>query len=560
MAEPRLLQVGNEETIAKEKGESGLSSAQVGTEAKTVEKASEEPKGVYVANENVVSDNSKALRTSKEAPKGQYVAPTERLGGFERSAGEKGVVNTITVDEVKALIKQYGGSGDTYTKEEIDHIVETMRKGLYQEVDTTEYPTLEDFLDSDGEEGIIYLYPVGNEGNNYYQYIWETTKEWISLGTTVVDLSQYAKLTLLAPIYNSTATYSVGAKCIYNGKLYTCSTAITQAEDFDATHWTEITVASGFVDLDSEQTISGRKIFTANLCFGNTNNYIRLASNALKFAVASSYRWNISANALLPNTTNVYDIGGSGALVKDLYLSGKIKDGTNEFNADNVFNVINASDISVSGSVATLTEAQLAIIDNGRPTIIKGTLLGHTDIKIININGAGTNSRRIGTYFQASRIGVNQKILAITMPNRQLMLDVWDFYIDFTSAGITLRGLNAINYKTFPAYPTTNTSPQYLQIDANGGNLSYNDPFTPTSVSLSDGDAISDTTLQANIQYHRPIVLNGFTCYFSCDDGTNYQYTSMRYDANANKNHINVITINKSTWIATFHTSDLTLN
>ena len=274
MAEPRLLQVGNEETTAKEKGESGLSSAQVGTEAKIVEKASEEPKGVYVANENVVSDNSKALRTSKEAPKGQYVAPTERLGGFERSAGEKGVVNTITVDEVKALIKQYGGSGDTYTKEEIDQIVETMRKGLYQEVDTTEYPTLEDFLDSDGEEGIIYLYPVGNEGNNYYQYIWETTKEWISLGTTVVDLSQYAKLTLLAPIYDSTSTYSVGNKVIYNGKLYTCSTAITTAEEWNSSHWTEISVSSGFVDLDSDQTGTGIKNFPSTFNVINASDIV----------------------------------------------------------------------------------------------------------------------------------------------------------------------------------------------------------------------------------------------------------------------------------------------
>ena len=81
-----------------------------------------------------------------------------------------------------------------------------------------------------------------------------------------------------------------------------------------------------------------------------------------------------------------------------------------------------------------------------------------------------------------------------------------------------------------------------------------------SSVSLSDGDTITDSALKTLIQNEQPIKLNGFTCYFSCDDGTNYQYVSTRYDSSANKNHINVITINKSTWVATFHTSDIAIN
>ena len=79
---------------------------------------------------------------------------------------------------------------------EIADAIENVRKGQYTLVDTEEYPTLEDFLDSDGEQGIVYLYPVGNEGNNYYQYIWEET-DWISLGSTDLDLSGYIKGTYL---------------------------------------------------------------------------------------------------------------------------------------------------------------------------------------------------------------------------------------------------------------------------------------------------------------------------------------------------------------------------
>lgn len=81
-----------------------------------------------------------------------------------------------------------------------------------------------------------------------------------------------------------------------------------------------------------------------------------------------------------------------------------------------------------------------------------------------------------------------------------------------------------------------------------------------SSVSLSDGGTITDNNLKSLIQNEQPIKLNEHTCYFSCDDGTNYQYVSTRYDSVANKNHINVITIDKSTWVATFHTSDIAVN
>lgn len=79
---------------------------------------------------------------------------------------------------------------------EIANAVENVRKGQYTLVDTEEYPTLEDFLDSDGEQGIVYLYPVGNDNNNYYQYIWEET-DWIDLGSTNLELSGYIKGTYL---------------------------------------------------------------------------------------------------------------------------------------------------------------------------------------------------------------------------------------------------------------------------------------------------------------------------------------------------------------------------
>lgn len=76
-------------------------------------------------------------------------------------------------------------------------LINTLKKNAFTLVDTDEYPTLASFLASEGEEGYIYLYPVdesdfdeGNPDKGYYQYIWEDD-EWLNLGTTTIDLSDY---------------------------------------------------------------------------------------------------------------------------------------------------------------------------------------------------------------------------------------------------------------------------------------------------------------------------------------------------------------------------------
>ena len=89
-----------------------------------------------------------------------------------------------------------------YSKAEIDAMLTAIREGQYIEVNTTLYPTLESFLESTGRQGTVYLYPVGNTANNYYQYIWEVN-QWKSLGTTELDLSNY---------YNKTESDSRFAK------------------------------------------------------------------------------------------------------------------------------------------------------------------------------------------------------------------------------------------------------------------------------------------------------------------------------------------------------------
>lgn len=189
--EPRLLEVGSDSRPETINAGQRDSEAIVENESRELSNSEVSPNNVNATNEQGQADVSttpKALKVSKDTVKGVYVADTNRNTGFERStADKKSIVNTITVDEVKQLLKEL----DAEIQARVDAIVETIRKGQYVVVNTTTYPTLESFLASTGEQGTVYLYPVGNVANNYYQYVWEVN-QWISLGTTQVDLSGYA--------------------------------------------------------------------------------------------------------------------------------------------------------------------------------------------------------------------------------------------------------------------------------------------------------------------------------------------------------------------------------
>ena len=117
---------------------------------------------------------------------------------------------------------------DVYTKANVDTLISNLRQNEFQDVDTTTYPTLEDFLDSEGEEGYIYLYPidVNDLTQGYYQYIWENN-EWRSIGTTQINLDNYVTLSGSPQTITTQKTFSGKAifndANLYNGYLTTNS-------------------------------------------------------------------------------------------------------------------------------------------------------------------------------------------------------------------------------------------------------------------------------------------------------------------------------------------------
>lgn len=63
---------------------------------------------------------------------------------------------------------------------------------------------------------------------------------------------QYVRFEQLAPMYDNTATYAVGDYVVYEYDLYKCTTAVSTAEEFDPTKWTQTTVTNAINDAIDE--------------------------------------------------------------------------------------------------------------------------------------------------------------------------------------------------------------------------------------------------------------------------------------------------------------------
>lgn len=141
----------------------------------------------------------------------------------------------------------YTFATEDYVTTTVGSAISSLRDNSYQKVNLTTYPTIDDFLASTGEVGYIYLYPnnTADLSEGYHQFIWEDNA-WLDIGSTALDLS-------------------------------------------------------GYVDLESAQTITGLKTFTG----GMVTNHLR------------------------PSATGTIDLGSGTYKWKDVYVAGSLKDGSN---------------------------------------------------------------------------------------------------------------------------------------------------------------------------------------------------------------------------------------
>lgn len=117
----------------------------------------------------------------------------------------------------------------------------------------------------------------------------------------------------IANEYSTASTYNVGDMCIYQGNLYVCVTAITTAEEWNATNWQRITMGEQLVEqitelnnnkLDKTQILNSQSTSTTDSYSANYVNGL----NEIKTVNYADYI-TITDTTMTMDTTFAYKIG-----------------------------------------------------------------------------------------------------------------------------------------------------------------------------------------------------------------------------------------------------------
>lgn len=137
--------------------------------------------------------------------------------------------------------------------------------------------------------------------------------------------------------YNASTTYAVGDTAVYDGKLWKCTTAITEAEAFDSTHWEVWSETAPAIN--KYHSMSGLNL-TKNNGASNTNGATEItrstANNTTSdvewYTEVFSDRLLISALlVLMGKSINTQDVFGRGLdsgdeTAKNNYVTGSLND------------------------------------------------------------------------------------------------------------------------------------------------------------------------------------------------------------------------------------------
>ena len=94
--------------------------------------------------------------------------------------------------------------------------------------------------------------------------------------------------------YSATATYAIGDYCTHDGKLYRCTTAITEPEAWTEAHWTETTVGAELTAIYTAlQNKADKSVdFTVTLTASGWSDNVQTISNE-KF-VSTGYAYTVA--------------------------------------------------------------------------------------------------------------------------------------------------------------------------------------------------------------------------------------------------------------------------
>ena len=119
--------------------------------------------------------------------------------------------------------------------------------------------------------------------------------------------------------YSAEATYAIGAYCTKDGKLYRCTTAITEAEAWTEAHWTETSVTAELIAIYTAlQKKADKSVdFTVTLTAAGWSDNAQTVSNE-KF-LSAGYAYTVA-----PASGSFADYAGAMVYADDVTADGQM--------------------------------------------------------------------------------------------------------------------------------------------------------------------------------------------------------------------------------------------
>lgn len=136
---------------------------------------------------------------------------------------------------------------------------------------------------------------------------------------------------IVADEYDNTSTYAVGDYCVYEGTLYVCNTAISTAEEWNASHWTATNVTDEIPsaynsnpEMDgtaspgsSTAWAKGDHVHPHDTSRATVANYTSTLAAASWSGASAPYSQALTVNGLLASDTPTVDVVMSGTYSTD---------------------------------------------------------------------------------------------------------------------------------------------------------------------------------------------------------------------------------------------------
>lgn len=209
----------------------------------------------------------------------------------------------------------------------------------------------------------------------------------ISLNGTSYDITDQTIRSSVANEYSATGTYDVGDYCVKDGMVYKCNTAITTAEAWNASHWTEVKVMD---EIESAQgsTASADKLTTAR---GIDGVKFDGTAGITHFCVCGTAAATAAKEATIYKEGSITDAAtitmNQGTRVVVQFTNGStVASPTLKLNGGTAY-AIKYRGTALTASQAIKAKAVLSLIYAGGAWEIEGTLDGALDA---TVSGLGT--------------------------------------------------------------------------------------------------------------------------------------------------------------------------